>query len=447
MLQLMGGAGAAVMLGGVQTAEAQSAFGCVLMPEMTEGPYWVDEKLNRSDIRVDPSDGSIRPGRPMNLTVTVYAVNGSACGLLPGAAVDIWHCDAGGLYSDVAMNNTVGKKFLRGYQVTNNSGVARFTTIYPGWYSGRTVHIHLRVRTYSGAQVLGQFTSQLFFDDAVTDEVFAVAPYNTRGARNTRNSNDNIYQGAATRDRTMLTLTKTADGYDAAISIGVNLPAGTTVTTSFAMPQMAFGGGWATALYLTNTTSAATTAQVNFVGADGSPMLAPVTGAGSVSSRTVELAARGTESIEVTGGTDLQQGWAELALPDGVIGYGVFRQSVEGRAAQEAVVPLITETSRAADLTFDDSGFTTAVALANPSEETVTVTVAVYGTGGALIGSSPVTLGPRAKTSVVLRDLPGLSGVAGTKGWAAISVANGAVSALGLRFGAEAFTSIPVTHK
>src|SRR5207249_3064675 len=134
-LSLLGGAGAAALLGrfGVQDAEAQGT--CVpLAAAQTEGPYWVEEKLNRSDIRMDPADGSVKPGALLNLTINVHEISGSNCTALTGAQVDIWHCDASGLYSDEAANGTVGKKFLRGYQITNDSGAVQFTTIYPGWY-------------------------------------------------------------------------------------------------------------------------------------------------------------------------------------------------------------------------------------------------------------------------------------------------------------------------
>lgn len=225
-LLVLGGAGASLFIGSqplINLVSAQTV--CLLNPEMTEGPYWVDEKLNRSDIRVDTSDGTTKAGTLLSLTVNVVTVGSSSCAALPGAYVDVWHCDAGGVYSDVSANNTVGKKFLRGYQITDDSGVVKFTTIYPGWYSGRTIHIHLRVRTYNGTTVTGVFTSQLHFDDTISDTVLSQSPYNTRGTRDTRNSNDMVYTGSSTASRTLLTLTRTDTGYDAAITVGVSLAA------------------------------------------------------------------------------------------------------------------------------------------------------------------------------------------------------------------------------
>jgi len=131
--------------------------------------------------------------------------------------VDVWHCDAAGQYSDVsdAGFNTVGQKFLRGSQVTDANGIATFTTIYPGWYSGRTVHIHFKVRPNDN-QV---FTSQLFFDEAVSDEVFANAPYAAKGQRNTRNANDGIYQQGG--PQLVLDAAATSDGYAATFDIAL----------------------------------------------------------------------------------------------------------------------------------------------------------------------------------------------------------------------------------
>lgn len=224
-LAAIGGAGELLVSPPAQMPICAQTLSCVLNPSMTEGPYWVDQKLNRSDIRVDPTDGSVRAGLPLTLTVNIVRVSGSSCALLPGAYVDIWHCDAAGLYSDAAANNTVGKKFLRGYQVADDNGVAKFTTIYPGWYSGRAVHMHLRIRTYNGTQTLGNFASQLFFDDSISDQVFTAEPYDSRRTRDTRNSNDNIFSGTANSSRTLLTLTRTATSYAATINVGVNMAA------------------------------------------------------------------------------------------------------------------------------------------------------------------------------------------------------------------------------
>src|SRR5437764_12846452 len=163
-LALLGGAGMLAVTGKLSEMNAEAATCVNLAGAQTEGRYWVEENLNRSDIRTDPSDGSIRPGVPLNLKINIVNESGTTCVPLSGAKVDIWHCDAAGIYSDEAANNSVGKKFLRGYQITDDNGSVQFTTIYPGWYSGRTVHIHVRIRTYSGSTLLDNFTAQIFFD-------------------------------------------------------------------------------------------------------------------------------------------------------------------------------------------------------------------------------------------------------------------------------------------
>src|SRR5205085_6127073 len=111
-LALLGGAGMLAATGRLNAATCVNLAG-----GQTEGPYWVEENLNRSDIRTDPADGSIRPGVLLNLRINLVNESGAACVPLAGAKIDIWHCDAGGIYSDEAANNSSGKKFLRGYQV------------------------------------------------------------------------------------------------------------------------------------------------------------------------------------------------------------------------------------------------------------------------------------------------------------------------------------------
>ena len=186
---------------------------------MTEGPYYVDEELNRSDIRSDPATGMVKDGAPLALTFNVSQISNGGCTSLEGAKMEIWHCDAAGVYSDVSDPgfNTKGQKFLRGYQVTDENGQATFQTIYPGWYSGRTVHIYFKVHPDASDQSR-VFTSQLFFDDTLTDQVFAQKPYASKGKRNTLNRNDNIYQ-----DVLLLDVTQSNGGYAAAFDIGLQL--------------------------------------------------------------------------------------------------------------------------------------------------------------------------------------------------------------------------------
>ncbi|MGQ0649193.1 MAG: intradiol ring-cleavage dioxygenase [Gemmatimonadaceae bacterium] len=200
---------------------------CVLTASLTEGPYFVDEKLERSDIRSDPTTGAISQGVPLALTFNVSRVSSSACTPLTGAYLDVWHCDAAGTYSDVTAagngSGGAGRKFLRGYQLTDANGVARFTTIYPGWYSGRAVHIHFKLRLFAGSTRTYEFTSQFFFDETRTDAVHALSPYNSKGTRNVRNTTDNIYNSLSAAEKTALTLqtTRATDGYSGVINLGV----------------------------------------------------------------------------------------------------------------------------------------------------------------------------------------------------------------------------------
>lgn len=199
-----------------------STLSCVVRPEETEGPYFVDEMLDRSDIRSDPADGSVKEGVPLQLAFRVAQLNGSACTPLAGATVDVWHCDALGIYSDVSdpSFNTVGQMFLRGYQVTDANGAAQFTTIYPGWYQGRTVHIHFKIRAVVAGQSY-EFTSQLYFDDALTDQVHAQQPYASKGQRTLRNDGDGIFQGGG--DQLLLALTALGQGYATTFDIGLQI--------------------------------------------------------------------------------------------------------------------------------------------------------------------------------------------------------------------------------
>lgn len=211
------------------TTGGSASTSCVLTAALTEGPYFVDEKLNRSDITTDPVTGAVSAGVPLALTFNVMRVDSSACTPLTGAYLDVWHCDAGGTYSDVSGNGNgaggTGKKFLRGYQITDASGAARFTTIYPGWYSGRAVHVHFKLRLFAGATTTYEFTSQFFFDESLTSAVHAQSPYNAKGTRNTLNSTDGIYNSLSATEKTALTLqtTQSGSGYAGVINLGVRV--------------------------------------------------------------------------------------------------------------------------------------------------------------------------------------------------------------------------------
>jgi protocatechuate 3,4-dioxygenase beta subunit len=185
---------------------ASGAVACVLAPEQTEGPYYIADERVRRDI----TEG--RPGT--TLTLQLKVVNASTCKPIKGAAVDIWHCDAGGVYSGFGTGSS-SRTFMRGVQKTNATGVATFKSVYPGWYQGRTVHIHVKV--HLGGNVV--HTGQLYFPDALTDVVYRRAPYSSRPGRDVRNATDSVYRNGG--KRSMLSLRRSGAGYVGAITMGV----------------------------------------------------------------------------------------------------------------------------------------------------------------------------------------------------------------------------------
>jgi protocatechuate 3,4-dioxygenase beta subunit len=185
---------------------ASGAVACVLTPEQTEGPYYIaGEKLRRNI-----TEG--RPGVPLLLRLRV--VDASTCRPIKGAAVDIWHADALGVYSGFGAGRR-NRTAMRGIQRTDRTGLARFRSVYPGWYQGRTVHIHVKVHV--AGNVL--HTGQLYFRDSVTDRVFRRKPYIRRPRRTTRNANDFVFaQGGR---RALLHLRKVGSAYVGSITLGV----------------------------------------------------------------------------------------------------------------------------------------------------------------------------------------------------------------------------------
>ena len=220
LLRLAGVAAAATGTAGWKLASADDAasgplavssglVSCVLAPELTEGPFYVpDEKLRR-----DITEGK----RGVALRLDLKVVNVSSCRVVRNAAVDIWHCDALGVYSGAIADNP-GTNFLRGVQRTNARGIATFRTIYPGWYPGRAVHIHVKVHV--GGNVV--HTGQLFFPAAVSNAVYRRTPYSTHGTRpDTLNADDSIFRNGGSKG--LLALKKKGAGYVGTIAMGVNV--------------------------------------------------------------------------------------------------------------------------------------------------------------------------------------------------------------------------------
>jgi protocatechuate 3,4-dioxygenase beta subunit len=231
-LGMAGAAGGALALGGVagkaiselggsdEVDAAMVAKSCRLTPEVTEGPFYVDLDKVRRDI----TEG--RPGVPLKLKIRVIDVR--KCKPIHSAAVDIWHCDAGGLYSDESSNSTAGQTFLRGVQLTDKKGYATIQTVYPGHYTGRATHIHLKVhiggKARGGALRGGRVshTGQLFFAESSNSSVYSVAPYSSDTDPRTLNSSDSIYSQAGGSRAEVRLAGSTSAGYVGRIVVGVN---------------------------------------------------------------------------------------------------------------------------------------------------------------------------------------------------------------------------------
>ncbi|MFG2027070.1 intradiol ring-cleavage dioxygenase [Streptomyces sp. NPDC048825] len=222
------------------SASADSSSGtCVLMSSVTEGPYYLDGALVRKDI----SEG--KSGVPLTLRITVQDTTES-CAPVAGAAVEIWHCDAWGYYSGYTTANPGGsapaesedgssandKTYLRGYQIANANGVVKFETIFPGWYTPRTCHIHVKVHTggekedgiYEGGTV--NFTGQLFFDDDIAQQIFELEPYSQHSGSYTGLDDDMVYDGGGASSG-LLTLEPAqkkdaSKGYKGYIRLGID---------------------------------------------------------------------------------------------------------------------------------------------------------------------------------------------------------------------------------
>ena len=232
-LGIAGAAGTAVVLGGGagkvisklaedpdEVTAATAARSCKLTPEVTEGPFYV--ALDK--IRKDITEG--RPGVPLTLRIRV--IDTKRCAPIHGAAVDVWHCDAGGLYSDESSNGTAGQTYLRGVQLTNKKGYATLKTIYPGHYTGRATHIHLKVHiggkarggTLRGGHV--SHTGQLFFSETANSSVYALSQYSSDTAQRTLNSSDSIYSQAGGTSAEVSLGGSASSGYVGRITLGVN---------------------------------------------------------------------------------------------------------------------------------------------------------------------------------------------------------------------------------
>ncbi|HZQ63166.1 MAG TPA: twin-arginine translocation pathway signal protein [Casimicrobiaceae bacterium] len=209
-----------MLAAGARAAQTSSRPACVLSPEMTEGPFFVDERLHRSDLVAGDTSPGLRDAYPLALAITFIDV-GARCAPVRGMQVDVWHTDALGNYSDVQGER--GRTFCRGYQITDDQGRVAFDTVYPGWYPGRAIHIHVKARRFDPTgRPTREFTTQLFFDEATNDAVMAMPPYNRRNGRRTSNARDGIYGNASSL---IVRTTRRDDrpGLAGAITLGLDL--------------------------------------------------------------------------------------------------------------------------------------------------------------------------------------------------------------------------------
>lgn len=226
---LAGARGAAAESPGVPLDEID----LVATPELTEGPFFIDNKLKRKNVLGDTKRESVKDGIPLKLKVTVYELKDGKGVALKNAQVDIWHADTIGSYSDespspIQREDTKGQTWLRGCQTTDAQGVVEFKTIYPGWYIGRTSHIHFKIRTYSASgNTTHEFTSQFFFDEKINDVVLKRVPYNSV-SRPVRNEQDGIFayrqaDGTRVGSHLVLNMKEAKSGYDASFSVALVL--------------------------------------------------------------------------------------------------------------------------------------------------------------------------------------------------------------------------------
>ena len=182
---------------------------CVVTPSETAGPFPSITLPVRSDVRED------RTGLLLTLAISVVNTNAS-CAPAANASVKIWHCDAAGSYSEYG--NVTSSTWLRGIQPVDANGVARFTTIYPGWYAGRATHIHIEVFVNNRSVK----TTQLAFPEETNSAVYASGVYASKGQNPTKTTNDMVFSDGVTSELASVA-GSTTSGYAATFTVGVAL--------------------------------------------------------------------------------------------------------------------------------------------------------------------------------------------------------------------------------
>ncbi len=212
--------------------QSKSKVNLIASPALTEGPFFVDEKLNRSNLLAGTTREAVIKGIPLEIELALYKIIGDKHEPFAGCQVDIWHCDAKGVYSDESnpMNHedTSHQAWLRGYQLADAKGIVKFQTIVPGSYPGRTAHVHFKIRKASAASTAtADFTSQLFFHEADLEKAYAKAPYDGQPVPAGTNMRDGIFahrqmDGSVAGNRLLLDLTSSGKGYKSKFAIALN---------------------------------------------------------------------------------------------------------------------------------------------------------------------------------------------------------------------------------
>jgi hypothetical protein len=383
----------------------------------------------------------------------VYAVQAGCSGTLtltvnpPGAGPFVFEVEDGGKSLSMAFSGTGAVILGRAYQVTTGT-VQCGRGLLNGSYGFAFTGVSGGLRVAEEGQMVSDGDSNLtlngvFNSNGTTSQIVSAGNYSLRS---------DCSGSVAISNSSGITNYAVALVENGKRILFLETDAGTTVSgkaqtqglTASVLPDFAFGGGFYSAIYFANTGNTVVSFPVNFIGDDGNPLTVPAIGGATA---TIHLAPQETAIVEAPNVGPLVQGYASVFLPSGVVSYGIFRKSAAGVADQEVIVPLSSVASSRRTLIFDDTNFVTAVAIVNPSVVQNIVTVSVWDDAGNLIGNPTILLGANAKTAVVLRDLPGLAGVAGKRGIADFSVVAGNVAVLGLRFNGAAFSSIPTVNR
>ena len=383
----------------------------------------------------------------------VYTVQAGCTGTLtltvnpPAAGPFVFEVEDGGKSLSMAFSGAGAVILGRAYQVTTGT-VQCGSGLLTGNYGVQFTGVSGGLRVSEQGQMVSDGDSNLtlngvFNSNGTTSQMASAGNYSLRGdctgwVALSNSSGITNYAMALVENGTRILFLET--------------DAGTTVSgqgqtqglTASVLPDFVFGGGFYSAIYFANTGNTAVAFPVHFIGDDGNPLTIPAIGGATA---TIQLAPQGTAMVEAPNVGALVQGYASAFLPSGVVSYGIFRKSAPGVTDQEVIVPLSSAASSRRTLIFDDTNYVTSVAIVNPSAVQNIVTVTVRDDEGNLIGSPTILLGANSKTAVVLRDLPGLGGIAGKRGIADFSVVAGNVAVLGLRFNGVAFSSIPTVNR